>query len=423
VKTLKLIGWIIIGLALVVFGIWLLWLLIAYRNLFNLFVGLPSLLVGLWILLSIKIIGPTEMAVYIWLGEAIGFRDSGACFVHFLFARLVKFPKKMFTFTYENREVITKPGDFVYVPEEEKKAAAEKEYYGRQTVKVDFEVYLNLPREKKRLKEEVMTMEELREELKKRQEKDRKITIEGLKKEEEETHPLIKILRADIPLDEEGLKNWVGGVVIAAARIALSKITWGEGLVSLKELTREIEGILMDPTSPFIKVGFSKEGFRLVITKLDPPTAVKESFAGVDIRKYEARAARFEAERTTGKMIGMEAGFRGKKPEEIQAEIDQQPERWKELQEFSKDFIIREMGANKGAYLDIRTPDSKEWGGIFTAETLWKRMPVGSGTSESEEKKEREEKREQGEKKPDWPALEEERRKSEEKLEKKKKKK
>lgn len=90
---------------------------------------------------------------------------------------------------------------------------------------------------------------------------------------------------------------------------------------------------------------------------------------GIELRavtpppEYQAAAARrrqmeLEAEgkaaQTVGAVIGMMAVARGKTPEEVKTEIEGDTELKKEFRKLAQDLIIRDMGIQGGAYLDIR---------------------------------------------------------------------
>jgi regulator of protease activity HflC (stomatin/prohibitin superfamily) len=69
--------------------------------------------------------------------------------------------------------------------------------------------------------------------------------------------------------------------------------------------------------------------------------------------KFEIEAKATAAE-TVGTVIEMMAKARGKKAKEIQAEIETKPELQKEFLRLANDLIIRKMGIEGAAYVDIR---------------------------------------------------------------------
>ena len=136
--------------------------------------------VGAWVLLSIKIIGPAEMAVLVFLGDPIGFRDSGLRFVPFLFARLARYPKKMYNLDFPARKVTSGAG--TYSPEGEPLS----QYSEAQELTVDSVAYIQFPRNER----------------------------------------LVRILQAGVPTDEKGLLNWVEESAVGAVRVAVASMTW-----------------------------------------------------------------------------------------------------------------------------------------------------------------------------------------------------
>jgi hypothetical protein len=100
--------------------------------------------------------------------------------------------------------------------------------------------------------------------------------------------------------------------------------------------------------------------------------------------------ARGVAAETVGSVIAMMAKARNKKPEEIQQEIDRDKNMKKEFLNLAKDLIVRKMGIDGRAYVDIRVQGAE---GIermlLNALAAWQRIPRGrgkerEGTSEEE---------------------------------------
>ena len=68
--------------------------------------------IGVLVLLSLRIIGPDEMAVLVIFSQPVAFRNSGIRFVPFLPAcYLRKYPKKVFNFSYPERVVVSMAGE------------------------------------------------------------------------------------------------------------------------------------------------------------------------------------------------------------------------------------------------------------------------------------------------------------------------
>jgi regulator of protease activity HflC (stomatin/prohibitin superfamily) len=322
---------------------------------------------------SIKLVGPDEMAVKVIFGEAVDVRESGLVFdLRFLLpgyfkCYLRKYPKKMYNFAYKEREVITRAGTY------------EDVYYGAQTLKVDSVAYLNFPREKRG---KDTTGDDL-------------VDVD-MEEGVEKTHPLIKVLRAQVPTDEEELKDWTEEAVLGALRVAFGEMTWMEAVINIKGITEKAEKVFKSADGALIRVGFSRKGIQLVIAEITLPSSLQQAMPDVDRQRLEADAATFEAEQrateTVGTVLKMMAKSRGKKVEEITEEIDQDGEGLKkEFVDLSKDLVVREIALKRGAYVDIRVEGATGIEKvILNALAAWQRMPSGplgeKPTPEEEEK-------------------------------------
>src|SRR3989344_2040640 len=318
-KVVKIILWVAIGLSL---------LSLSFLMLINriFFFGASVGLVGFWAFMSIKIIGPAEMAVFILLGEPIGFRESGPCFVLWLFAKLERYPKKMYNLNYPARDVITKKDEYP------KGSGIE---YGKQVLRVDATAYLNFPRE---------------------------LGEDPTIGREEKTHPLIKILRAEVPTKDEELKDWTEEAVEGALRSAFGKITWVEATESLEKLTADTEKVFTADDGVLIKAGFRKPGIRLVIEEIHLPDKLKATLPQPDQTRLEADAAKYVANRraieTVGAVVEMFHQLTGMPITEIKTSLKETPrefiERHREAWEKSWEVVYREMAIEGGALVDIR---------------------------------------------------------------------
>lgn len=357
-KFLKMI--ICIGLGLLFVGIGV--LMVVKRNLF----GAPIILVGFWFFKSIKIIGPAEMAVYVWLGEPVNIRESGPHFVPWLLAELARYPKKMYNFDYREREVITQAGK--YKSEKEDKET----YYGSQVLKVSSVVYLNFPREP-RSKD---TGDDL-------------LVVETDKGGIEKTHPLIKILRAQVPAKDEELKGWTEEAVLGALRVAFGRMTWRQAVEDIKEVTKEAENVFKSADGALIRAGFSKKGIQLVIAEIKLPKELEDAMPEVDRQRLEAEAAPYEAEQraeeTGGAVVQIFCKMTGLPRADVERSLREDPEEFvKTYQTFwekSWDTVYRRMGIDGKAYLDVRTQNP-----LLDLIALWQRMPMGGGKEEKKEK-------------------------------------
>jgi len=361
-KFLKMISWIVLGLLFVGIGAWM----ALNKNLF----GVPILLVAFWIFMSIKIIGSAEMAIFVWLGEPVGFRDSGLCFVPWLLGELERYPKKMYNFDYRAREVVTQAGR--YKSEKEDKET----YYGSQVLKVSSVVYLNFPREprSKETGDDLLAVE---------------IDEGGIEK----THPLIKILRAQVPMKDEELKNWTEEAVLGALRVAFGRMTWRRAVEDIKEVTKEAENVFKSADGALIRAGFSKKGIQLVIAEIDLPEQLENAMPEVDRQRLEADAAPWEAEQraeeTGGAVVQIFCKMTGMTRADVEKALKEKPEdfvkRYESFWEKSWDTIYRRMAIDGKAYLDIRTQNP-----LLDLIALLKRTLSGKGEEEKQERKEEE---------------------------------
>lgn len=312
--------------------------------------------IGLWVLLSIKIVGPAEMAVFVLLGDPIGFRDSGVRFVPFLFAHLVRYPKKMYNFNYRAREVVTKA------------AVYEGVSYGAQVLKVDAVVYLNFPKEFR--------------------------TEEGGEPVTDQTHPLIEILRAGVPIPDKELEAWTEEAVVGALRVAFGRMTWRQAVEDIEAITREAEDVFRAPDGALIRAGFPKKGIRLVVAEIHLPPELQNALPHVDRQRLEAEAAPFEArqraEETAGAVIEAFHSITGMERTAIETALREDPEgfisRHRESWNSAWDAIHRRMAIDGRSFLDIRVQGAEglERGLlnlIIGAISAWQRMPPGSQPS------------------------------------------
>lgn len=337
---------------------WIAWFYGSILGLLGLFV--------VWLILSIKIIGPAEMAVKVIFGEPVEFCDSGWV-IDFRFPLgrqfkcfLQRYPKKMYDLDYPAQEAITKAGEYKGV------------FYGAQTVKVDATAYLNFPREV-----------------------DKKLDIE---KDESgkiirETHPLIKILRAGIPIEDEKLNDWTEEAVIGAIRASFGRMTWMKVIEDMGAVSKGAEKVFKDADGALIKAGFRDPGIRLVITEIRLPPELEKAMPRLDQSRIEADAAQYVADRraieTVGAVIKMMAQSRGKTSDEIRAQIEADPELQREFLKSSQDWITRQMAIDGRSFVDIRVEGAEGFEKmILDALTVWQRMPQGGrsrGKAEEDE--------------------------------------
>jgi len=336
---------------------------------------IPVVVSFVWVGLSIKIVGPAEMAVKIIFGKPVDVCDSGwVVDLRLPFGRrfkcfLQRYPKKMYNFDYRAREVITQAGEY------------KETYYGSQTLKVNSVAYLNFPRQKRSKKTEE---DELR---------DIETDINGIEK----THPLIKILRAQVPVEDGKLKDWTEEAVLGALRVAFGEMTWMEAVENIKKITEKAEIVFKAADGALIRAGFSKKGIQLVIAEITLPSALQRAMPGVDRQRLQAEASKFEAEQraeeTTGFVVQAFCRLTGMEQEEVQKRLKEDSAKFvadrKEMWEKAWDTVYREMALKRGARVDIGVEGA---GGfeklILNALAAWQRMPSGKDSERGHEEKE-----------------------------------
>jgi len=324
-SAFRLIVWIGTALAFLGLGIWIEYYGIRHHwSIWQLVVlGIVSLAGCILTFKSIKIIKPDEMAVFVWLGEAVGFRDSGPCFIWWPFGELKIYSRKAFAIDFEREKVMCSAGEY------------REKSYGAQEVLVNAAVYLNFPSELRK-----------------------KSNGEPI---DDETHPLIKIYRNGIPTDEEGLKNWVKNAMLGAIRAGLGKMTWQEAVENLKKVEENIMEIILapdEPHHPLIAVGFAKKGIKLAISEILLPDDLRKKLQQYDMQRIEAEAADFEAKQrakeTIGAIIRMLSEAYGLEAKEIQDRILASDQLRNQFLKLIQDLIKRQMSLNGKALTDIR---------------------------------------------------------------------
>ena len=293
-------------------------------------------LVAIWVMFSMKIVGPDEMAILIVLGKPSGFRDSGFRFVPLFFAELARYPKTLFNLSYPNRQVITRADTY------------NGKDYGSQVLTISAVAYLRFPRRGNKLQE---------------------------------------ILRSQIPTDEEGLKAWTEEAVDGALRVALGKMTWKEATEAIKKVTTQAEEVFQQADGALFRAGFIPKDIQLTIKEIKLPPELEKVLPEVDRQRLEAEAAPFEAKQraieTIGSVIEMMAGTRGKTPEEIQKLIDGDDDLKKEFLRMSEDLIKRRMAIDGKSFVDIRVDGAEGLEKlVLSALAAWQRIPKGGGARE-----------------------------------------
>lgn len=111
------------------------------------------------------------------------------------------------------------------------------------------------------------------------------------------------------------------------------------------------------------------------VRRVDMPSDYQTAIA--EEKKQKLKAAGRSAE-TIGTVLATIAYARGKTIEDIQKEIDGNPEKQKEFLEMAVDLITRKIAIEGGSYLDIRTEGAEGLEKtILNALSAWQRMPKG----------------------------------------------
>jgi len=269
---------------------------------------------------GIKILKGDEMAVLERFGKPIEFRDSGLNFIIPFIDELIVYPKTRFAFEYIV-ECFTK--------EEESETG-----YKGIPVTLTVTAYVNFPREKR-------TSDELPP------------------WKTEETHPLIIIRKNNIPRSEEGLKEYIGGIIESIVRTTIGRISYSTLLTEKEKVEEELKEHLKDPEGELILSGFSAKGLSIVIEKIELPEELKKRLALYEIEKKEAEAAPWEAEQRTIETVGAIAKslypeFSVKEAMEKFAREYNKEEKLK----LAKELIEKEMAIKRQAFKHIHITGS-----------------------------------------------------------------
>lgn len=273
-------------------------------------VGIPLLV---WLLKSVKIVGPKEMGVKTVFGRPIAFADSGLHFVACGIMKLYRYPRSDYKFDLRTIKVVSKTGKYQGIE------------YGGQEFEIDPTLYFAWP-------------------------------------QNEDLIDAMRTIKAS-PEDEAALEKIFSSVVADAFVKAASRITWKEILEERKgakeKLRQSAEDILRkEGDSIFVKAKIPDSGVRLVLREVRPPRELVKEFLLRDQRRIEAEVAdevaKTRAIETVGAFVRAASELTGKTPEAIREEVDKSPELQKELRAFSKDIVLRRMSLDRNALVDIR---------------------------------------------------------------------
>lgn len=90
-----------------------------------------------YLILSVRIIGPTETGIVVRLGKPVAVKKSGICFFLRVIYKIVIYPTQMYNILIPETDVITKKGEF------------EGEEYEAATLNVDAVFYFRWPQDEK----------------------------------------------------------------------------------------------------------------------------------------------------------------------------------------------------------------------------------------------------------------------------------
>jgi hypothetical protein len=122
--------------------------------------------------------------------------------------------------------------------------------------------------------------------------------------------------------------------------------------------------------------GFSLAERGVEIKDITPPPEYREALA--KIRKLELEAEARAAE-TVGTVLRAMAQSRGKKVEDIQMEIENDPKLKKKFLQIANDLLVRKLAIEGKSYVDIRVMGARGMEkAILDALAAWKRMPGGT---------------------------------------------
>lgn len=360
---------IVIGIGIVLGIVFLLLFAIAYIKF------------GWWRLPIIpQIVGPDEMAILEIVGTPEEFLDSGWHWIPFWFSKLRKYPRTLFNLDYLARKVVT----------------AARGQYGKQELGVDSVAYVQFPQYfargkdwqgNKRLPDSLREIREIEEESRQATGTVVPFKIEG---------GLVQILRSKVPTEEKALQNFTEEAVAGALRVAFGQITWVVATENIKKVRDGADTVFKSADGALIRAGFDPEDLSLTVKELILPRELTDALPDPDAARLRAKAAVFVSQaraiETVGSVINMMAESREKTPKQIREEIEADPEAKKEFLDLSKDLIVRRMGIDGKAYVDIRVEGA---GGIeqslLNLVAAWQRMPgSGRGTGKEKEKDEEE---------------------------------
>lgn len=200
--------------------------------------------------------------------------------------------------------------------------------------------------------------------------------------------------------------NWVENALTELEPL-LRRYIYTKTLKEVLDLTREqiwkdtgddrvIQVVLKD------EWGIQIDDQEIGVYDVAPPPGYQEALAAKSKAEMEAEAVQKRAEieakaraaETVGTVIEMMAASRKKTSEQIRKEIEKNPRRKREFLDLAKDLIIRKLGIDGKAYVDIRVQGAKGGlegiigeleRGLLELIAARERMPPGGGPKEKKE--------------------------------------
>jgi len=327
-----------------------------------------------------QILGPDEMAIFVFVGEPKDFRDSGFHLIPLFFGTSLKrFPKKMYNLDYPARDAITRRG------------TSNEIEYGAQVLKVDSVAYVSFPQRYAWGKDWTDTERRVNS-----QKEIEEIEKDGRKAKRDDSWTfqiqggLVQILRSQVPIKDEELKNFTEEAIVGALRVAIGKVTWREATEEIEDVRKAAEEVFKSSDGALLTAGFHPDALKLAIEEIKLPRELEQALPEPDKARLDAQAAKFVAEtraiETVGTVIEMMAESRGKTPKEIQDSIEADLDAQREFLDLSQDLVKRRMALDGKSFVDIRVEGAE---GIektlLDLVAAWKRMP--DGEKETGEKK------------------------------------
>jgi len=299
----------------------------------------------IWLLLSVRRVGPTELGVKVIMGNPIAFCEPGPHFIPWFFRwnYLIRVSSGQYKVAIPPVQAYTK-------------ATKVGEGYGSQPLTVDSTVYLSFPRDGR----------------------------------------LIEVVRAKVPTTEAELSEYLKDAVREAVRIAVGKHVWKTATQNLKKIKDEADRIFHDPESPLVKAGFKEGEFRLVIEEVRVPAKLEALMSQPEEERFKSRAMEHttdtQAEQTMGLVMKLRAKARGKTPEEIQREIDSDPQLRKEVYRFGDKLTERLIAYIYNARTEVGVDGAEGFDkSLLQAIALFKKLSGGGFPQQPGEREKKEE--------------------------------